>query len=184
MPIAPDLYAPHLARAVDLFRDPTRKDDQKREFRVLVGMLQDEGATVRADDHRVSVNGQPVKTSDVIPLLQRLELHGVSELSIPRDAPVSHVFELLKALADQPGGTEDIDARLRASGAYRVSVSITKLTPFPATPVPTPPSPMPPPARPSMGTGGILRGDPLHDIAPPAVPVGGAGAGDVHQVTP
>ena len=45
MPIAPDLFATHLARAVDLFRDPTRKEDQKREFRVLVGMLQDEGAT-------------------------------------------------------------------------------------------------------------------------------------------
>ena len=37
--VNPVVFATHLARAVDLFRDPAKKEDQKREFRILVGML-------------------------------------------------------------------------------------------------------------------------------------------------
>src|SRR5438128_2995881 len=163
-------FAAHLARAVDLFRDPEKKEDQKREFRALVAMLQEQGVTVRAAGGRVSVNGDPVDGPQPDPLLQRLELHGVSELTIPQDVPLSQVFALLRALAEQPGWPEDIDARLRAAGASHVSVSMARLTDSP----PVEPRPAAKPARPDwLGTRGVLRGDPMDDISSPASPVAG-----------
>jgi HEAT repeat protein/PBS lyase HEAT-like repeat-containing protein len=167
MPFVAETFAAHLARAVDLFRDPARREDQKREFRALVAMVQEHGATVRTDGGGISVNGTPVRDAALAPLLQRLELHGVTELLIPHDAPVSHVFELLRALADQPGGAEDIDERLRATGSTRVSVSMMRVAD--------------PRAPESLGTEGLLRGDPMGDIASPAAPV--AGTAGVEQIS-
>src|SRR5437867_4079727 len=170
-----ETFTAHLARAVDLFRDPEKKEDQKREFRALVTMLQEQGATVRAVGGRISVNGDPVDGPQLSPLLQRLELHGVSELTIPQDAPLSEVFALLRALAEQPRWEEDIATRLRASGDSRVSVSMARLTDVHAPPE-TPP--VKPPARPdSLGTRGLLRGNPMDESASPVAPVAGAAAG-------
>src|SRR5229473_2264254 len=134
MSFTAETVAAQLARAVDLFRDPARKEDQKRAFRAFV--------------------------------------------AIPQDAPVNQVFALLRALAEQPGVEEDIEARLRGSGASHVSVSMAR---------PTDPAPeeLPPPATPArpdtLGTRGLLRGNPMSDIASPAAPV--AGVADVHQIS-
>src|SRR2546428_659126 len=179
-----ETFAAHLARAVDLFRDPEKKEDQKREFRALVTMLQEQGATVQAVGGRISVNGDLADGPQLDPLLQRLQLHGVSELTIPQDVPLSQVFALLRALADQPGWPEDIAARLRALGDCRISVSMARLTDVPpASPHPEAPPPVETPDRPdSLGTRGLLRGNPMRDIASPAAPV--AGAADVHQISP
>jgi HEAT repeat protein/PBS lyase HEAT-like repeat-containing protein len=172
MPFVAETFAAHLARAVDLFRDPGKKEDQKREFRALVGMVQEQGATVRTDGGTISINGTPVRGVGLAPLLQRLELHGVTELLIPHDAPVSHVYELLKALAEQPGGGEDIDVRLRATGATRVSISMARMSELPPAAA----------GRPDpLGTEGLLRGDPMGDIASPAAPV--AGTAGVEQIS-
>src|SRR5881397_997578 len=127
-------FASHLARALYLFRISAAKDEQKAEFRALVGMVQEGGVTVRLDSPRVVVNGTPVQGPTVDHLVQRLELHGVSEIGVPQDAPVSHIFDLLKALAEQPGGADDIPSRLHASGSYRVSVSLQKLVIPPESP--------------------------------------------------
>ena len=132
-----ETFAAQLARAVDLFRDPARKEDQKRAFRALVAMLQEQGVTVQALGGHLWVNGAPVDGPQPEPLLRRLELHGVSEMTIPQDAPLDQVFALLRALAEQPGWPEDIDARLRALGASHVSVSMARLTdPPPEEPAP------------------------------------------------
>lgn len=174
-----ETFASHLARALYLFRIAAAKDEQKAEFRLLVGMLQEGDVTVRLDSPRVIVNGRPVQGPAVDHLVQRLELHGVSEVVVPQDAPVSHVFDLLKALADQPGGADDIPSRLHASGAYRVSVSLQKLVvPLDESLDPTPPAPRT--ARESLGTAGLLRGDPMNDIKGGVV----AGASDVESIDP
>ena len=89
MSFAAESFAAHLARAVDLFRDPEKKEDQKRVFRALVAMLQGQSVTVRVVGGRISVNGAPIDGPQLGPLLQRLELHGVGEMTIPQDAPVS-----------------------------------------------------------------------------------------------
>src|SRR6266849_4806246 len=68
MSFVAETFAAHLARAVDLFRDPERREDQKREFRALVTMLQEEGATVRAAGGRIVVNGIPIDGPQLDPL--------------------------------------------------------------------------------------------------------------------
>lgn len=164
----PVVFATHLARAVDLFRDPAKKDDQKREFRTLVGMLKDGDVAIRIRDNRLEVNEEAVTAPEFQPLVQRMTLHGVTELTIPRDAPVAHLFELLRALADQPGGAADIASRLHASGAYRVSVVLQAidLAEEPAT------EPQAPAAPADLGTRGVLRGEPVRDLT--SSPVAGA----------
>lgn len=159
--IIPVVFATHLARAVDLFRDPAKKDDQKREFRILVGMLKEGNVAVRIIDDVLEVNGQRVTAPEFRPLVQSMVAHGVTELMIPSDAPVAHLFELLRALADQPSGSADIAARLHASGAYRVSVVLSALD--------EPEEAAPPAATAGggardLGTRGVLRGEPVKDL--------------------
>jgi HEAT repeat protein len=147
----PQDFAASVTRTLDLFRDPGAKEGQKAQFRTLVSMLKVDGVTIAAQDGKLLVNGAAV---DADTLLQRLEFHSVKEIAIPADPPLSEMFELLRALADQPG-EDDLAARLRASGATRVSVRMQTFV-F-GTPIGPPPPPIskprsedtvPPPSRP------------------------------------
>jgi HEAT repeat protein len=167
--IIPVVFATHLARAVDLFRDPAKKDEQKREFRTLVGMLKGGDVAIRIIDDVLVVNDQRVIAPEFRPLVQSLVAHGVTELVIPSDAPVSHLFELLRALADHPTGPADLAARLRSSGADRVSVVLSALDepaegghPVAAAGTGTR----------DLGTRGVLRGEPVKDLK--STPIAGA----------
>src|SRR5204863_8850496 len=115
----PQDFAATLARALDLFRDPGAKEEQKTQFRTLAGMLKAAAVTIGASDGALLVNGTVV---DGGTLLQRLELHSVKEIEIPADPPVTEVFDLLRALADQPGD-EDVASRLRGNGK-RIMITI------------------------------------------------------------
>ena len=138
----PQDVAALFARTLDLFRDPGAKQEQKARFRTLATMLKAEGVTISAQDGRLLVNGAAV---DAGTLLQRLEFHSVKEIAVPADPPVGEMFELLRALADQPGD-EDIASRLRGSGATRISVRMqTFVFGTPIAPVSTPPAPAPAP---------------------------------------
>ena len=138
----PQDFAASFARALDLFRDPGAREEQKAQFRTLAGILKVDGVTISAQDGKLLVNGAPV-VGDT--LLQRLEFHSVKEIAIPADPPVAEMFELLRALAAQPGD-EDIASRLRASGASRVSVRMqTFVFGTPIAPVSVPPAPNPRP---------------------------------------
>jgi HEAT repeat protein len=121
--IVPQTFATLFARTLDLFRDPAAKEDQKVQFRALVEQLQLGAVTVTIDGGRVSVNGTPLEGEAYAALAQRLEFHSVGEIQIPADPPLAEMFELLRALADQPG-QDDVPTRLRATGAQRISVAI------------------------------------------------------------
>src|SRR6266436_3062182 len=130
-------FAALFERTLDLFRDPGAKGGQKAQFRTLAGLLKVEAVTIAVQDGRLWVNSAAV---DGATLLQRLEFHSVKEIAIPADPPVAEVFELLRALAEQPGD-EDIASRLRASGGTRISVRMQTFvfgTPSPAAPPATP----------------------------------------------
>ncbi len=177
--IVPQAFATLFARTLDLFRDPAAKEDQKAQFRALVAQLKLDSATVTIDGGRVAVNGTPLEGEAYAALAQRLEFHSVGEIQIPADPPPSEMFQLLRALADQPG-QDDVPTRLRASGAQRITVAIQ--SPFAAEPI-VPQAPAAP--RIDLGTDGILRGElgdvdsvPLagvpivsHDVPPPATPL-------------
>jgi HEAT repeat protein len=162
--VNPVVFATHLARAVDLFRDPAKKEDQKREFRTLVGMLKEGDVALRIGNGVLEVNREALTAPEFQPLVQRMSVHGVNELVIPADAPVAHLFELLRALADQPGASVNIASRLRSSGANRVSVVLAALD----LPEETPEAPAPPG---DLGTRGVLRGE-LKDMG--SAPIDGA----------
>src|SRR5438045_5901163 len=120
-------FALLFARTLDLFRDPTAKQEQKTQFRALAALLKAEAATIAAQDGRLIVNGttlpMPETGTPEDSLLQRLEFHAVKAISIPADPPLSEMFELLRVLAEQPGD-EDIAMRLRAGGATRISIEM------------------------------------------------------------
>src|SRR5437868_7263006 len=137
----PQDFAATLARALDLFRDPGAKEEQKTQFRTLAGMLKAAAVTIGASDGALLVNGTVV---DGGTLLQRLELHSVKEIAIPADPPVTEVFDLLRALADQPGD-EDVASRLRGNGK-RITITMQTFQ-FAAPPSPAPAAPAPPAPR-------------------------------------
>src|SRR6266571_5355010 len=164
-----DNLATRFAHCVSLFRDPTAKAEQKKEFRALLGLLQDTAVALRLAQggSGIEVNGVPCEGEGVAVLVERLDLHGIGEIALPANPPPAQLFELLQALADQPGA-HDVTSRLAAAGADRIRIA----------PVGQPPSAATPrgPVASSedfgaLGTAGILRGESMRDIK--SVPLAG-----------
>src|SRR5882762_7974147 len=177
-----DTLATRFARCVSLFRDPTAKSEQKKEFRALVGLLQDAAVTLRvgAGGVGIELNGVPCEGEGLAVLVERLDLHGIGEIALPANPPPSQLFELLQALADQPGA-HDVASRLAAAGADGIRITpggqssppSTAAQPEPAASTedfggrePVVPNPDTPVDRKSgaLGTAGILRGESMRDI--------------------
>src|SRR3989454_11439132 len=175
-----DNLATRFARCVSLFRDPTAKAEQKKEFRTLLGLLQDTAVTLRLAQggSGIEVNGVPCEGEGVTVLVERLDLHGIGEIALPANPPPAQLFELLRALADQPGA-HDVTSRLAAAGADRIRIAPAGQPPSAAAPrgavassedfgarEPVRPNPATPVDRKSgaLGTAGILRGESMRDI--------------------
>jgi hypothetical protein len=184
-----DALATRFAHCVSLFRDMGAKSEQKQEFRTLVGLLQDSAVTLRVAAGGIELNGAPCEGEGLAGLVQRLELHGIAEIALPPDPPPAQLFELLRALADQPGGGGgDLASRLAAAGVDRIRVTSAPpaqrgAAPAASAPVASPadfdshepviPRPGVPVDRTSgpLGTEGILRGEAWQDIK--SVPLSG-----------
>ena len=179
MPTLDDLAA-RFAQCVSLFRDPSAKTEQKKEFRALLGLLQDAAVTLRLapGGSGIELNGVPCEAAGLATLVERLDLHGIGEIVLPANPPPAQLFELFQALADQPGA-HDVASRLTAAGADRIRVAPAGLPPSPSAaqrgPVapedfggrePVVPNPDTPVDRKSgaLGTAGILRGESMRDI--------------------
>ena len=177
-----DTLATRFARCVSLFRDPSAKSDQKKEFRALLGLLQETAVTLRLahGGSGIELNGVACEGEGLAVLVQRLDLHGIGEIALPANPPPAQLFELLQALADQPGA-HDVASRLAAAGADQIRFAPAGP---PASPSPTAsprpvassedfgarepvvPNPDTPVDRSSgkHGTEGILRGEAWRDI--------------------
>ncbi len=176
-----DYLAARFAQAVSLFRDPTAKTEQKKEFRALLGLLQDAAVTLRLapGGSGIELNGVPCEAAGLATLVERLDLHGIGEIALAANPPPAQLFELLQALADQPGA-HDVASRLAAAGADRIRIAPAGQSPSPSAahrgPVASPedfggrepvvPNPDTPVDRKSgaLGTAGILRGESMRDI--------------------
>ena len=177
-----DTLAIRFARCVSLFRDPSAKNEQKKEFRALLGLLQDTAVTLRigGGGSGLELNGVPCEGEGLSGLVQRLELHGIGEITLAANPPPAQLFGLLQALADQPGA-HDVAGLLAAAGADRIRVapagpSSPAAAAPPRDPVassedfggrePVVPNPDTPVDRKSgaLGTAGILRGESMRDI--------------------
>ena len=171
-----ETLAARFARCVTLFREPGAREDQKAEFRALLGLLQDAAVSLRAAGGRLEINGIPCEGESLTGLVQRLDLHGIGEIALPAEPPPPQLFELFRALADQPGA-DDVASRLAAAGVDRIRVTLTS----PESPEPPRPvassgdvesreAVIPRTSRPT-GTDGILRGEPWRDTK--SVPIDG-----------
>jgi HEAT repeat protein len=182
MPTLESLAA-RFARCVSLFRDPGAKDLQKAEFRGLILLLKETAVTLRVESGRIELNGVPCEGAGLADLVQRLDLHGIGEIALAADPPPAQLFELLKALAEQPGVEDDVASRLAGADRIRVSAAPAAPPPGERTPVaspedfdkqdpvvPRPGAPVDHKSRP-LGTEGILRGEAWKDIK--SVPLSG-----------
>src|SRR5881296_2459631 len=175
-----DNLAARFAQCVSLFRDPSAKSEQKKEFRALLGLLQDAAVTLRLapGGNGIELNGVPCEAAGLATLVERLDLHGIGEIALPANPPPAQLFELLQALADQPGA-HDVTSRLAAAGADRIRIAPVGQPPSAAAPrgpvassedfgarEPVIPNPDTPVDRKSgaLGTAGILRGESMRDI--------------------
>src|SRR2546426_6084963 len=183
-----DTLAARFAQCVRLFRDPSAKSEQKKEFRTLLGLLQETAVTLRLahGGSGIELNGVACEGEGLATLVERLDLHGIGEIALPANPPPAQLFELLQALADQPG-THDVASRLAAAGADRIRIAPAGPPPSPsvaqrrpgASPEdfggrePIVPNPDTPVDRKSgaLGTAGILRGESMRDIK--SVPLAG-----------
>src|SRR5205807_2434840 len=143
--------AARFARCVTLFREPGAREDQKAEFRALLGLLQDAAVSLRAAGGRLEINGIPCEGEGLTGLVQRLDLHGIGEIALPAAPPPPQLFQLFRALADQPG-TDDIPSRLAAAGVDRLRVTLASPETSEAPPRRRPRRPRRPrgPSRPSL----------------------------------
>jgi len=152
---APEEFAALFARTLDLFRDPTAKQEQKAQFRALVTLLKTEGVVVTAQNGRLVINGQTLDQSGPNDsLVQRLEFHAVKEIAIPADPPLAETFELLRGLADQPGD-DSLASRLQATGAKRITVVMQPVV----VEAPPPPPPSAPPSGPQPVTPSLAKSE-------------------------
>jgi len=158
--LSPQTFATHLARAVELFRDPDAKASQKGELRALMGLLKLSPVVLKADGDRLLINGVALEGVMYRSLLDRLALHQVKEISLPSDAPAADVFNLLKTLADGPTG-DAVPQRLQSAGSKRVTVEIARLFGE------APPEPVTGAPAFDLGVEGILQGN-MEDMPMPA----------------
>ena len=172
-----ETLAARFARCVTLFREPGAREDQKAEFRALLGLLKDAAVSLRAAGGRLEINGIPCEGETLTGLVQRLDLHGIGEIALPAEPPPPQLFELFRALAEQPG-TDDVPSRLAAAGVDRIRVTLASpdTAASPPRPVASPDDVesrdaiIPRTSRPT-GTEGILRGEPWRDTK--SVPIDG-----------
>src|SRR2546422_11464461 len=116
-----DNLATRFAHCVSLFRDPTAKAEQKKEFRALLGLLQETTVTLRLAQggSGIELNGPPCEGAGLAVVVERLDLHGIGEIALPANPPPAQLFELLPALADPPRPPEPA-RRPAAPGADRI----------------------------------------------------------------
>src|SRR2546427_2865777 len=110
-----DNLATRFAHCVSLFRDPTAKAEQKKEFRALLGLLQDTAVTLRLAQggSGIEVNGVPCEGQGVAVLVEGLDPHRIGGNALPPDPPPPPIFERLPGLAPQPAA-HDVTTPLAA----------------------------------------------------------------------
>ena len=163
--LSPQTFATHLARAVDLFRDPDAKALQKTELRALMGLLSIAPVSLKTDGGSLVINGTVVEGVIYRSLVERLSLHNVREITLPSDAPPGDIFNLLKTLADQPT-SDNVPTRLRSTGTQRVTVEIARLFSEVDNQEGQKPDPGKPAPKIELGVDGILQGN-MEDMPMP-----------------
>src|SRR2546423_15456186 len=91
-----DNLATRFAHCVSLFRDPTAKAEQKKEFRALLGLLQDTAVTLRLAQggSGIEVNDVPCEGEGVAVVGERPDPHCLGGIAPPADPPPGPLVRL------------------------------------------------------------------------------------------
>src|SRR2546425_5583977 len=100
-----DNLAARFAQCVSLFRDPSAKAEQKKEFRALLGLLQDAAVTLRLapGGSGIELNGVPCEAAGLATPVGGPDLHGIGGIALPPNPPPPPPFEPFQGLAPPPG---------------------------------------------------------------------------------
>src|SRR2546427_5174489 len=100
-----DNLAARFAQCVSLFRDPSAKAEQKKEFRALLGLLQDAAVTLRLapGGSGIELNGVPCEAAGLATPLEGPDPHRQSENAPPPKPPPPPPFRPVQAVARPPG---------------------------------------------------------------------------------
>jgi HEAT repeat protein/PBS lyase HEAT-like repeat-containing protein len=123
----PQLFAVQLSQAVESFASPSpdATEQQKSALRGLVALVKTEGVFLKCDDAGLEIGGTRIHSPAAASLVRQLKGHGIGEVRIARGAPPADVFNLLKALSQQPGSFslgDGVEVRLRTSSAHSITV--------------------------------------------------------------
>src|SRR3989442_14724141 len=91
-----DNLATRFAHCVSLFRDPTAKAEQKKEFRALLGLLQDTAVTLRLahGGSGIEVNGVPCEGEGVAVVGGGAFPSGIGGKAPPPEPPPGPIFRV------------------------------------------------------------------------------------------
>src|SRR2546428_5429 len=150
-----DTLATRFARCVSLFRDPSAKSDQKKEFRAMLGLLQETAVTLRLahGGSGIELNGVACEGEGLAVLVQRLDLHGIGAIAPPPNPPPAPLFRpeapRPRAAEARRGGGDGARGPEKP-GAEDLWPLRSERPPAPAPPraVPPPPPPSAPPTSP------------------------------------
>jgi HEAT repeat protein len=120
-----ELYATAFARAVALMHDrPPDIEAQKAALRALVSLAELSAASFRVYDGVLSVDDVAIPPS--VPharaLVERLQLHHLSEFMIGRRAEAAELLALLRGIAAVPSEGPTIKERLQEARSRRIMV--------------------------------------------------------------
>src|SRR2546425_3234097 len=99
-----DNLAARFAQCVSLFRDPSAKAEQKKEFRALLGLLQDAAVTLRLapGGSGIELNGVPCEAAGIGTPRKSPPPPRRREMAPPPTPPPPPPFLLFVRPADQP----------------------------------------------------------------------------------
>src|SRR5947199_324067 len=134
-----DNLAARFAQCVSLFRDPSAKTEQKKEFRALLGLLQDAAVTLRLAPGAsgIELNGVPCEPAAPATPVERLDLHVIG-LTAPPPKP----SDALPGVVDRPPPRKESGEELLSLSSERHRAPESP----PAAPDPPPAAPDPPAA--------------------------------------
>lgn len=118
----PETFAVHFARLLEYVMGGRSKDDQKAEFRSILGLLGDDSVLLEDAGDHVLINGGSVTFPAVGRLLEALRAQRVRRIRIETGAHPAHIFNLVQALAGRVDGQPR--DHLERTGSTSVSIEL------------------------------------------------------------
>ena len=121
-----EIFAVSFGRMVELLREGASQEEQRAALGTVFALTSVASVTLRVYQGFLTVDdvGIPGELEYVAGLVERMQLHGVAEIAIAKDAETTELLALARGLAAEPGpgGATGIKRRLGKARSARVMV--------------------------------------------------------------